>query len=311
MNEDMEKKLDQLLADMPKREYDLDAWLAEDETAEFDRIVSEQKRSEENATTGFAAKKKPLRRWIAAAACLIILIGMGVTLWPTEEQEHKPLMAQKTVQPKVKEAEPEKQKVEEVKAEPTKHVIARHQKQNGSENRPLTPLTPSPKKEWTREPSVDSDPNIHYAALSLTEDSVPHQDPARVDDFIAKLAEYHKVKAVPLPCTSDTGDSTVVSTAYLFTENQELDLFARLLQVACWYNTKTPGYLLNFSQKQFLFSLEDLRKGEKYLWMAERIGREQILLFSTRSPKNVTVSSACFQEYREQLTHIRIKTLNL
>ena len=45
MNEDMEKKLDQLLAEMPKREYDLDAWLAEDETAEFDRIVSEQRAS--------------------------------------------------------------------------------------------------------------------------------------------------------------------------------------------------------------------------------------------------------------------------
>ena len=45
MNEDMEKKLDQLLADMSKRKYDLDAWLAEDETAEFDRIVSEQRAS--------------------------------------------------------------------------------------------------------------------------------------------------------------------------------------------------------------------------------------------------------------------------
>ena len=32
MNEDMEKKLDQLLAEMPKREYDLDAWLAEEQT---------------------------------------------------------------------------------------------------------------------------------------------------------------------------------------------------------------------------------------------------------------------------------------
>ena len=38
MNKDMDKKLDQLLADMPKPEYDLDAWLAENETEEFDRL---------------------------------------------------------------------------------------------------------------------------------------------------------------------------------------------------------------------------------------------------------------------------------
>ena len=86
MNEDMEKKLDQLLADMPKRDYDLDAWLAEDETAAFDCIVSQQ-------------RHRVIRRWIAAAACFLLIIGVAATLWPKEEQPTAPLTAKKTEQP--------------------------------------------------------------------------------------------------------------------------------------------------------------------------------------------------------------------
>lgn len=69
MNIDTERKLDELLAKLPKRDYDLDAWLNEDETAEFDRIVNLSQR-----------RKRTLWRWVAAAACLLITIGMGVTM---------------------------------------------------------------------------------------------------------------------------------------------------------------------------------------------------------------------------------------
>ena len=337
MNEDMEKKLDQLLAEMPKREYDLDAWLAEDETAEFDRIVSEQRVTggldagagvaenghelHDGSAVGSGGldagyKQRALWRWVAAAACFLLIIGVGlhyqfeepvvtsdVTLGNTARY-----LKQQAPLPKVtSEHTPEPASEPSTPQTDSGNTIAIPVRTSRTES----PLPTDKESAPYGQISASQDPNLHYASNDLTKDTVPYQDPARVDDFIAELAKYNKVKAVPLPCVSDTGDSTVVSTAYLFTENQELDLFARLLQVACWYNTKTPGYLLNFSQKQFLFSLEDMRKGEKYLWMAERIGREQILLFSTRSPKNVTVSSACFQEYREQLTHIRIKTLNL
>ena len=116
---------------------------------------------------------------------------------------------------------------------------------------------------------------------------------------------------MPLNCSSDKGpDSTIVSTAYVFEDKEELDLFGRLLQAACWYDSKTPGYLLNFSHQQFVFCLEDWHKGEKYLWIAERLSGNYILLFSTHSPKQTVVSSACFQDYREQLTHKGINMLN-
>ena len=124
-----------------------------------------------------------------------------------------------------------------------------------------------------------------------------------MDEFIAKLAEFNKVKAVPLHCSSDPDDSTIVSTAYVFEDGQKLDLFARLLQVACWYDTKTPGYLINFSRQQFFFTLKDLRKGEKYIWITERLMDGRILLFSTHSPIEASASLTCYQAFLEQLTN--------
>ena len=149
--------------------------------------------------------------------------------------------------------------------------------------------------------------DLHYAALVATADSLSYQDPARMDEFIAKMADYNQVEAVPMDCTP--GDSMAVGKAYVFDDNQEQDLFSRLLQAACWYDSKTPGYLLNFSHQQFFFTLKDLRKGEKYLWIAERIVGGRILLFSSHSPIEAEVSSACYQKYREQLTHTNLSTL--
>ena len=128
-------------------------------------------------------------------------------------------------------------------------------------------------------------PNLHYAAYSPAEDST-------------------------YMCALGSDDSTAVSVAYVFEDNKELNLFSRLLQAACWYESKTPGYLLNFSHQQFFFTLKDLRKNEKYLWIAERIIGNRILLFSSHSPIGADVSSVCFQNYREQLTHTNYSTLN-
>ena len=53
-------------------------------------------------TTG--SKRIQLWRWVAAAACLLIVIGIGVTMMPDGKQPGKPLMAQ-TEQPKAKQQE--------------------------------------------------------------------------------------------------------------------------------------------------------------------------------------------------------------
>ncbi len=291
MNEDMEKKLDQLLADMPKREYDLDAWLAEDETAEFDRIVS---------------KQRPLWRWVAAAACFLLIIGIGLHYQFEEPVVTSDVTLGNTAR-YLKQQAPLPKVTSEPTPEPTPKPSTPQTDSGHTIAAPVrTPRTESPlPTEKDSAPygkiSASQDPNIHYATLSLTEDSVPYQDPARVDDFIAKLAEYHKVKQGELTCSQPI-DSSVVSSVYVFPDKDDINLFNRLLQVACWYNSKTPGYHLNFSQQQFFFELKDMRRQLQYRWIAERING-RILFYSTQAPIGVKESSACYQQYRDELMY--------
>jgi hypothetical protein len=115
------------------------------------------------------------------------------------------------------------------------------------------------------------------------------------------------VKEGELVCSASAG-SSVVSAVYVFPDNQEIDLFSRLLQVACRYSDKTPGYHLNFSHQQFFFELKDMRHQLQYRWIAERINGA-ILLYCTNAPIGVEVSSACYQEYRDELMHT--KSMNI
>ena len=97
MKTDTERKLDELLAQMPKRDYDLDAWLNEDETAEFDRLQrtntdlylqrTNTDLYSQQTNTDLHGSKRKAWRWVAAAACLLIIIGIGVT---TELMHQKP-----------------------------------------------------------------------------------------------------------------------------------------------------------------------------------------------------------------------------
>ena len=150
-----------------------------------------------------------------------------------------------------------------------------------------------------------TDENLHYASNVINDTVDNYQSPSRMEEFIVKIANYHHIKCDSLSCAIGKDDSDVVSTAYVFPDTEELDLFRRLLQAACWYDDKMPGYLLNYSHQQFFFCLKDMRKGLKYLWIAERV-RNKILLYSTHSPLDTEVSSDGFREYRDQLSNTSI-----
>ena len=150
-----------------------------------------------------------------------------------------------------------------------------------------------------------TDENLHRASNVINDTVDNYQSPSRMEEFIVKIANYHHIKCDSLSCAIGKDDSDVVSTAYVFPDNEELDLFRRLLQAACWYDDKMPGYLLNYSHQQFFFCLKDMRKGLKYLWIAERV-RSKILLYSTHSPLDTEVSSDGFREYRDKLTNTSI-----
>lgn len=138
-----------------------------------------------------------------------------------------------------------------------------------------------------------------YASRVIMTDSI--YQPSRMDEFIAKMADFQQVQALPLDCTC-LKDTTVVNTAYLFPDKKEVNVFGRLLQAACSYDDSSPGYLLNYSHQQFFFTLEDTQKRQRYLWIAERINGDRILLFCTHAPLDAATSSACYYLVKEELT---------
>ena len=263
-------------------------------------------------------RRKSVLRWIAAAACLLIIIGVGINykfFRITDVPSQNATMSESMMAHQTKTAVDE-----ETLSSSSSKPADEQSVGNGLAVRSMQTeqqLTAHKQKEVTdksepeRKVQVEvatSTPNLHYAAQSMTYDST-YQAPSKMNAFIDKIAEYNKVKGVTLDCTSDCDGNNVVNTAYVFQDTKELDLFARLLQAACSYDSKTPGYLLRFSNKQFYFTLKDQYKGEKYLWMAERLVDGRILLLSSHSPIASKVSAACYQNYLEQLTHIHTNTI--
>ena len=287
MNQDMDKKLDRLLNEMPKPSYDVDAWLVEDETEAFDRIMRQQ-------------QKKTVRRWMATAASLLLILGIGATMF-FKNQQPKPEAAvvAKTEKPSTKmEEKPSIKETKMVEAPPVAIAETIKEKRktqidnSPKDNSNIPPQTlPSEENEMV--------PNQHYALLKTKTDTVPYQDPARVDEFITKFANYYNVKQGELQC-SIPRDSNVVSAVYVFPDKKDVDVFGRLLQAARWYSDKTPGYLLEFSHHQFFFELKDMRRQLQYRWIAERINGN-ILLYSICAPIGAKESSACYHEYCEEL----------
>ena len=291
-------KIDEILEQLKGQQPAID-----DSDALTDRIMESLPEQEVQPTAemqqlNHRTQTVALWRWLSIAASILLIIGIGTTLMKKERtsdsgslvakveetQDAAPVTAAaKDVKPIRTEAKPQTVKSQTMKLQTRESQTAQ----------------PAKSDETYDEPT---DPNLHYASNELTKDTVPYQDPARVDSFIAKLAANYDVKQGELKCSQPAG-SNVVSSVYVFPDNKEIDLFNRLLQVACCYKNETPGYFLNFSHQQFFFELKDMRKQLKYRWIAERVNGK-ILFYGTHAPLGTKESSACYQEYRDELMHI-------
>jgi hypothetical protein len=255
------------------------------------------------------ARPVHLWRWVTAAACILLLIGIGLH-YQFEGASH-PIAQSDTLNQSIghvqsvnrarsiSQSSTLNQSIEHAQLFNRARSVAQSSTLNQSIDH--AQLTNRP-RSVDQSTTLDSDPDLHYTAAELTKDTVPYQDPARVDSFIQKLAAYNNVKEGELACSA-TSDDKSVSSVYVFPDTKEIDVFSRLLQVACCYKNETPGYFLNFSHQQFFFELKDMRRGLQYRWIAERING-RILLYGTHVPLGTKESSACFQEYRDELMHI-------
>ena len=255
-------------------------------------------------------------RLVAAAACLLIIVGIGFTLLPKDEPAKqaqviakqtlpKPVSKPETPSSKVRNSQFQSQKLSVPKPGTTPLQLPR----GGEKSRHKISQREDTTTIFSPSGRLEGVSNLHYAAHDPAEETVPYQDPARVDEFIEKMAAYHNVKEGQLKCAA-ANDSNIVSRVYVFPDKKEIDVFGRLLQVACCYSDETPGYHLNFSHQQFFFELKDQRRQLQYRWIAERINGK-ILLYGTNAPIGAQTTSACYQEYRNELMHtnsIHLKT---
>lgn len=145
-------------------------------------------------------------------------------------------------------------------------------------------------------------PKTIYASVTDT----TYQDPALVDEYIAKLAAQYEV-VQELPDSVAITDAGAVSFVYMFPDYKQVDVLDHMQQVACWYSNSSPGYLLHMTNDRLLFELQDATKDRQYLWIVEEIG-PNTLLYGINSPLTVTISYACYTNYRERCIFIDNKS---
>ena len=134
--------------------------------------------------------------------------------------------------------------------------------------------------------------------INASTSDITYQSPALVDEFIAKLASYNGIEQEILDCSSTTDSNNYL---YVFPDKIGVDVFAHLLQVACWYNNAIPGYQLRLSHEEFFFELNDIRESRRHRWQAEKIGNN-IFLYGVNVPIGMEISNTCYMDFRDKYT---------
>ena len=240
-----------------------------------------------------APKPRNVKMWLwLAAACVAALLVVFHA--PPREEAKQVAKVEDSIPVKVK-------KLDTMKSEPLlplahKSLIAQ-----------VMNTKPSSVEHHNNEQvSVSAEENTfenQQYALSLDEDeddyviqaSTASQDPNLVTEFVGKLVETCKAQKIELDCKS-TSDKNASTDIYVFKEVERIDVFGRMIQVACWYDNTLPGYRLTLSNRQFIFELQDRQNNIQYLWFAERV-RDSIILNCARSTIGSQILSPCYRDF--------------
>ena len=148
MNQNMEQEFDKLLSSLAKKEYPLKKWMEEDETETFDSIVSKRKRD------------WSIRRWIAVAACLVVLVGFATVakLSQRQQQAQLPLPVVAKVEPIPKqEMTILEHSREEIKETESSQTVRKHGKSRNSAKKTSKPQKQLAEIEPRNVPTEEND----------------------------------------------------------------------------------------------------------------------------------------------------------
>lgn len=239
-----------------------------------------------------ASKPRTIRLWPwLAVACVTTLLV--VLLDPPKGEDKQVTNAEDSVVPKkciidsVKEGTLLRNKQEEKQIAQTR-IVQRTKLQSKA-------IHPMSEEAEVQEEHLCS-LNIDDEGDCVIQASTANQDPNLVTEFIRKLVGTCKAKRIELDCSSSS-DKNASTDIYVFKEDERIDVFDRLIQVACWYDNTQPGYHLSLSNNQFIFELQDTRNGIQYMWFAERV-RDNIILNSARASIGSQILSPCYRRFR-------------
>ena len=156
-------------AELPQMPADLNARLMQ-------RMESEQPN-----------QHRTMWRWMAAAACLLLLIGIGYTLLPKEQQD-EPLLAQNTVKPQTEapKAEPEPQ------AEPQQETISPQMK---TEAQPSSQPVRKQRKAVMKLVELIPTPEAESELTADAGDPANVDEPAEQDPLVAMAVQVEDIRS--------------------------------------------------------------------------------------------------------------------
>lgn len=268
-----------------------------------------------------------LWRWVAAAACIALVAGIGSAIlfadrtiqeseiiaeMPVEEKiENQQSTAIKTdtvtepaaiPEPKIEAPKPKAKPAAKPKPaaepQPAPNPNLRMERPHYAENEPATVATDN-------EPTNNAD-QTNYAD-NRTKDNDTYLDPALMDEFILKMAEFQGVNKIKSEC-SIASDTNFVESFYVFPVKQDYDVLGRFVLMASQYSNTTPGYIFNNSEQQVFFTIDDVQNGLNYLWIAEQIDNSKIMIYSVHAPIDIEYKSDCFQQFHNDLTFANYNT---
>jgi hypothetical protein len=271
-----------------------------------------------------------LWRWVAAAACIALMAGIGSAILFADKTVVESASVVENIVPENTEKQltdiAETDSVADPVVAPEPKIEAPETKAApAAKPKPATQPAPNPNLRIERPQYAENEPTT-VAADSATIDNATSQDeaninyaenqskndetnfaPAMLDEFIEMLAEIQGVNKIHSEC-SVANDTSFVETFYVFPVKKEYNVLEQFAWMVGNYSKTSPGYIFNNSGRQVFFSIDDEQNGLNYLWIAERIDDSKIMIYSVHAPIDIEYESDCYQQFYDDLTFSNFNT---